>query len=151
MTDETHDAALVATLPGFTNASATVNGVTLHYVAGGSGAPVLLLPSWPQTWWEFHEVMPVLAHLHRVIAVDYRGMGASDKPASGYDKKTMAADLAALVAELELGAVDVVGSDVGSMLAYSFAANHPQRHPVGRATSLRRVPADPGAAGARHL
>ena len=43
------DAELVRTLPGFTEGFATVNGVRLHYVAGGSGSPVLLLPGWPQT------------------------------------------------------------------------------------------------------
>jgi pimeloyl-ACP methyl ester carboxylesterase len=95
-------------------------------VAGGKGPPLLLLPGWPQTWWAYHKVMPELARDHRVIAVDLRGMGGSEKPASGYDKKTMGADIAALVKALELGKVDVVGHDIGSMVAYSFAAQSPQ-------------------------
>jgi pimeloyl-ACP methyl ester carboxylesterase len=70
--------------------------------------------------------MPLLAARHRVIAVDLRGMGASQRPQGGYDKRTMAADLAALVARLGHRRVDVVGHDIGSMVAFSFAANHPE-------------------------
>jgi pimeloyl-ACP methyl ester carboxylesterase len=120
------DAALVKTLPGFSEGSVEVNGVRLHYVAGGKGPPLLLLPGWPQTWWSYHKVMPALARSHRVIAVDLRGMGASDKPAGGYDKKTMAGDIAGLVQKLGMSQVDVVGHDIGSMVAYSFAANYPK-------------------------
>src|SRR4051812_46674169 len=77
------DAALVRTLPGFTEGVANVDGVRLHYVPGGRGDPVVPLPGWPQTWWSFHKVMPLLADRHRLIVVDLRGMGASDKPAGG--------------------------------------------------------------------
>ena len=103
-----------------------MNSVRLHYVAGGEGSPVLLLPGWPETWWSYHKIMPELARSHRVVVVDLRGMGQSDKPEGGYDKKTMAGDIAALVRELGFETVDVVGHDIGSMVAYSFAANHPE-------------------------
>ena len=119
------DAALLRKLPGFTDGYATVNGVRLHYVVGGKGKPVVLLPGWPQTWWSFHKIMPALAANYRVIAVDLRGMGSSDKPAGGYDKKTMAADIRALVRQLGHDKVDVVGHDIGAQVAFSFAANHP--------------------------
>lgn len=113
-------------LPGdFRHGYATVNGVRLHYVAGGRGAPLVLLPGWPRTWWEFHKVMPDLARTRRVIAVDLRGMGDSAKPEGGYDKKTMAADIAALARRLGHERIDVVGSDIGAMVAFSLAANHP--------------------------
>ena len=55
------DEALVRSLPGFRSGYATVNGVRLHYVAGGRGRPLVLLPGWPETWWEFHKIMPALA------------------------------------------------------------------------------------------
>jgi pimeloyl-ACP methyl ester carboxylesterase len=119
------DAALVGSLPGFHSEYANVNGVRLHYVAGGQGRPLVLLPGWPQTWWEFRKIMPALAARHRVIAVDLRGQGGSDKPAGGYDKKTMAADIAVLVGQLGYSTVDVVGHDIGAMVAFSFAVNHP--------------------------
>jgi len=120
------DADLVATLPGFTDSYADVNDIRLHYVEGGDGEPLVLLPSWPQTWWEFSRVLPQLAQRYRVIAVDLRGMGGSGKPAGGYDKKTMAADIHALIARLGFDSVNIAGNDIGSMVAYSFAANHPE-------------------------
>ena len=119
------DAALVRSLPGFSEGVVEANGVRLHYVTGGKGPPLLLLPGWPQTWWAYHKVMPTLARKHRVIAVDLRGMGGSEMPIGGYDKKTMGADIAALVKALDLGPVDIIGHDIGSMVAFSFAAQHP--------------------------
>ncbi|MFI6576169.1 alpha/beta fold hydrolase [Nocardiopsis sp. NPDC050513] len=121
------DAALARSLDGdFTSHHADVNGTRLHYVEGGSGQPLVLLGGWPQTWWQWHKVMPALARRHRVIAVDLRGMGGSAKPADGYDKKTMADDIHALVRHLGLDAVSVAGHDIGAMVAHAFAANHPE-------------------------
>ncbi|WET78316.1 alpha/beta hydrolase [Amycolatopsis sp. QT-25] len=121
------DAALARSLQGgFTSSHADVNGVRLHYVAGGSGSPVVLLPGWPQTWWAFHKVMPALAANHRVIAVDLRGMGGSSKPQAGYDKETMAADIHALLAELGYAKADLVGHDIGAMVAHSYGIKYPQ-------------------------
>lgn len=113
-------------LDGFREETAEVNGVRLHYVAGGAGDPVVLLPGWPRTVWQFHKVMPKLAENFRVIAVDLRGMGGSDKPESGYDKKTMARDVLELTRHLGYESVNLAGEDIGSMVAFSFAANHPE-------------------------
>lgn len=121
------DVALVKSLPGFSNAYAEVNGVRLHYVAGGQGSPVILIPGWPETWWAYHKIMPELAKSHRVISVDIRGMGTSAKPAGGYDKKTMARDVAQLIKTLGYEQADVVGHDIGAMVAFSLAANYPDR------------------------
>ena len=123
---DTSDAALAASLPGhFRNGYGEVNGTRIHYVEGGKGTPVLLLPGWPQTWWEFHKIMPELAKRHRVIAVDLRGMGGSAKPGSGYDKKNMAKDIHELTRALGYKQVNIAGHDIGAMVAYSFAANYP--------------------------
>src|SRR6266536_836796 len=125
------DAALARSLPGdFASAYADVNGVRLHYVAGGSGSPVVLLPGWPETWWAFHKVKPALVAHHRVIAVDLRGMGGSSKPATGYDKETLAADVHALVAKLGYAKADLVGHDIGAMVAHIYGIRYPQA--VGR-------------------
>src|SRR4051812_50016912 len=76
---------------GFESITVTANGTRLHAVVGGSGAPVLLLHGWPQTWRAWRPLMPVLAaHGHRVIAPDLRGTGGSDRPPSGDDKDTHA-------------------------------------------------------------
>jgi pimeloyl-ACP methyl ester carboxylesterase len=112
-------------LAGFNSGYADVNGTRLHYVTGGDGDPLVLLPGWPRTWWQFHKLMPILARQHRVIAIDLRGMGDSDKPESGYDKKSMARDVYELVRSLGHERVNIAGEDIGSMVAYSFAANHP--------------------------
>ncbi|MFD3722733.1 alpha/beta fold hydrolase [Streptomyces sp. NPDC058674] len=113
-------------LEGFEHHYAEVNGTRLHYVSGGRGEPLVLLPGWPQTWWQFHKIMPVLAERYEVIAVDYRGMGDSAKPGGGYDKKTMARDIYELVRHLGHEKVNIAGEDIGSMIAYAFAANHPE-------------------------
>lgn len=89
----------------FQNGYAQVNGITLHYVhyvVGGNKAnpPLVLLPGWPETWWHYHKIMPSLAQQFRVIVVDLRGMGGSDKPTAGYDKKTMASDVYQLMLQL---------------------------------------------------
>ena len=119
------DSALVRSLPGFRNGYATVNGTRIHYVIGGQGAPLFLLPGWPQTWWEFHKIMPALAARYQVVAVDLRGMGGSAKPDGGYDKKNMAEDIAQLAAQLGFDKINVAGHDIGSGVAFSLAANRP--------------------------
>ncbi|MCX4388068.1 alpha/beta hydrolase [Micromonospora peucetia] len=146
---------LADSLPGsFTSSYVQTNGVRLHYVAGGSGAPVILLHGWPQTWWEYRKVMPDLATKYRVIAVDLRGGGESSKPQSGYDKKTMAADIAGLITALGYTKAHVVGHDIGAMVAYSLTVNKPQAvdklvmldvaHPNSGYYDFRMLPA-PGA------
>ncbi len=117
--------ALLKAVPGFTDGFADVNGTTLHYVVGGSGEPLVLLPGWPETWWAYNKIMQALSQHYRVIVVDLRGMGDSHKPASGYDKKTLATDVHALVAHLGYTSTNIAGHDIGSQVAYSFAANFP--------------------------
>ena len=71
----------------FSHHTASVNGIQMHYVIGGHGDPVVLLHGWPETWYEWHLVMPALAKSHTVIAPDLRGLGDSSKPLTGYDGK----------------------------------------------------------------
>ncbi|WP_022825002.1 alpha/beta fold hydrolase [Hymenobacter norwichensis] len=120
------DEELVKHLPGFTNHYATVNGVRLHYVEGGSGPALVCLPGWPQTWYSYHPIAAELAQHYRVLLVDIRGMGSSDKPAAGYDKKTMAQDIYELLRHLGIAKASLLGHDIGGMVAASFAFNYPQ-------------------------
>jgi pimeloyl-ACP methyl ester carboxylesterase len=120
------DAELVRSLRGFKSGDADVNGIRLHYVEGGKGRPLVLLPGWPETWWEYHKIMPTLAKQFHVISVDMRGMGLSSKPEDGYDTKTMAKDIYALVRHLGYDKVDVAGHDTGAAVAFAFAAIYPQ-------------------------
>jgi pimeloyl-ACP methyl ester carboxylesterase len=78
----------------FRHGTTAVDGVRLHYVEGGSGAPILLIPGWPQSWYAWRLVMPLLAASgRRVISVDPRGIGDSDWPSSNYDMRTVAAEI----------------------------------------------------------
>ena len=120
------DDELIKSFAGFTNQYVTVNGVRLHYVEGGSGMPLICLPGWPQTWYSYHAVATELSKEYRVIIVDIRGMGSSEKPESGYDKKTMATDIFELVQQLGLHKVYIMGHDIGGMVAMSFAFNYPE-------------------------
>jgi hypothetical protein len=109
----------------FSHHMASVNGIQLHYVIGGHGDPVVLLHGWPETWYEWHNVMPALAKNYSVIAPDLRGLGDSSKPLTGYDGKTVAEDIHQLVTQLGFKSIFLVGHDVGSQPAYSYAAAHP--------------------------
>ena len=113
--------------PGFTEATAEVNGVQIHYVMGGTGAPLVLLHGWPQTWYAWHRLLPALAVHYTVIAPDVRGAGGSAKPepAAGYDPYTLADDVHQLVQQLGLPPIRLVGHDLGVMVAYAYAASYP--------------------------
>ncbi|WP_235624081.1 alpha/beta fold hydrolase [Mycolicibacterium goodii] len=98
--------------------------VSLHAVVMGAGPAVFLIHGFPQTWHEWTPVMEDLARHHTVVAVDLKGAGGSSKPPLGYDKVTMAAELDALRAALGFDTVQVVGHDIGAMVAYAWAATH---------------------------
>jgi pimeloyl-ACP methyl ester carboxylesterase len=104
---------------------ADVNDIRLHYLFAGRGSPVFLLHGHTQTCHMWRPLIPLLARTHTVIAPDLRGIGQSAKPAHGYDKKTMAADTHALAASLGYRHVQLVGHDIGLMVAYAYAAQHP--------------------------
>jgi pimeloyl-ACP methyl ester carboxylesterase len=104
---------------------AELGDVRLHYVLAGTGAAVLLLHGWPQTWYMWRDLIPGLAQRYRVIAPDLRGLGDSSRPAGGYDKKTIANDVWRLAHDV-LGEEQlfVVAHDWGGPVAFSLAAQH---------------------------
>lgn len=104
---------------------AVVNGVKLHYLRQGSGPAIVLLHGYAETSRMWLPLMPALAKTRTVIAPDLRGAGGSAKPEGGYDKKTMAQDIHALVQSLGLGPIQIVGHDIGLMVAYAYAAQYP--------------------------
>lgn len=107
--------------------SATVNDVTLHYLQAGTGgeSPVVLLHGYAETSHMWRPLMLQLDDGHVVIAPDLRGAGSSSKPEGGYDKKTLAQDVHALVKSLGYPKVKIVGHDIGLMVAYAYAAQYP--------------------------
>ncbi|WP_025762474.1 alpha/beta fold hydrolase [Dyadobacter tibetensis] len=120
-------AELISLVPNFSSHFAEVNGIKLHYVEGGQGDPLILIPGYPETWWAYHKVMPILASRFRVVIVELRGMGNSDKPMEGYEKKNMAKDVFELVEKLGFEKVCIGGHDIGAHVAFSFAVNYPER------------------------
>lgn len=108
----------------FSHHTATVNSVRLHYVMGGQGNPIVLLHGWPQTWYAWRRVMPILAEHYTVIAPDVRGYGDSARPSGGYSKRTAALDIYELVQLLGWDRIFLVGHDMGGMVAYAYAANY---------------------------
>jgi pimeloyl-ACP methyl ester carboxylesterase len=115
------------TLPGITHHRVEINATTLHYVAGGtSGTPILLVHGFPETWWAFRKLIPLLAEHHRVFAVDLRGFGDSDNAPGEYDSTTSAEDLHLLIEHLNIGPVHLTGQDISGASVFRLAANHPQ-------------------------
>jgi pimeloyl-ACP methyl ester carboxylesterase len=110
-------------LPGVTHHTAAVNDVVLHYARAGRGDPLILLHGWPQTWYQWRHVIPVLAERYTVVAPDLRGFADSSKPMSGYDTRTMAEDVHQLAQSLGFGRVLLAGHDVGAAVAYAYAAH----------------------------
>ncbi|MFO1303610.1 MAG: alpha/beta hydrolase [Burkholderiales bacterium] len=104
---------------------AEANGLRMHYLAAGTqGTPVILLHGYAQNSHMWRPLMAELGKTHRVIAPDLRGFGDTAKPASGYDKKTMAQDVRALAQALGIGKAGIVGHDIGLMVAYAYAAQY---------------------------
>jgi len=113
-----------------------VRGHTLHYVEAGAGRPVVLVPGAFTTYRAWDRVLPGLSLHRRVLAVDYLGVGDSDKPKAGfrYTVEEQADLLAEMIAELNLAPVTLVGASYGGAVALNVAARHPQL--VGQVVSI---------------
>lgn len=116
-----------STIAGITHHQASVNGTELHYVAAGdSGSPILLVHGFPESWWTFRKLIPLLAAKHRVFAVDLRGFGDSMNAPGSYDSKASAEDLHRLIGELGIGPVHLTGQDISGTALFRLAVTHPQ-------------------------
>ena len=108
---------------------AKIDGTRFHYVTAGTGDPVLLIPGWPESWIAWRKVLPLLVGAgRRVVVLDPRGFGESDKPAGGYDLDTAARDLHGFLEATNLataGGIDIIAHDVGTWIAHAHAANYP--------------------------
>jgi pimeloyl-ACP methyl ester carboxylesterase len=109
----------------FRHGVVTIDDGFLHFVRGGTGPVLVLLHGWPETWWEWHLVMPALAQDHTVIAFDLPGLGDSSIPSSGYDKVTTARRIHQAVNRLGYRQVQVLAHDVGALVAYDWARDYP--------------------------
>ena len=116
-----------ASIPQVEHHTARVNGTTLHYVsAGDAGAPpIMLVHGFPESWWAFHKLIPLLSSRLRVFAVDVRGFGDSAVADEDFSSTAAAADLHALIATLDVGPVHLLGQDIAGGTLYRLATDHP--------------------------
>jgi pimeloyl-ACP methyl ester carboxylesterase len=102
--------------------TAKIDGVKLHYLTAGHGAPLILLHGYAETSRMWRPIIPLMAERFRVIAPDLPGIGDSGIPANGLDMKTSAIRIHELVRSLGVEKARVVGHDIGLMVAYAYAA-----------------------------
>ena len=105
--------------------TADINGVKLHYLTAGHGTPLILLHGYAETSLMWKPIIPLLAQRFTVIAPDLPGIGDSSIPAHGLDMKTAAISIHDLAKSLDVRRAEVVGHDIGLMVAYAYAAQFP--------------------------
>ena len=120
-------AAIQSFPASFGTLNVVTNGTQIYVRAGGEGPAVLLLHGYGETGDMWAPLAAQLVRNHRVIVPDLRGLGLSSRPAGGYDKKTQAEDMAGVLDSLKIDKVDLVTHDIGNMVGYAFAAQHPER------------------------
>src|SRR6266850_2901490 len=103
------------------------DGAKLHVRVGGQGPAVVLLHGFGDTGDMWAPLAANLALDHTVVVPDLRGMGLSSRPPGGYDKRTQAADIRSVLTTLGLDRAAVVGHDIGTMVAYAYAARYPDK------------------------
>jgi pimeloyl-ACP methyl ester carboxylesterase len=122
--------ALAAIQPypaNFGTENVITNGTQIYVRVGGAGPAVVLLHGYGETGDMWAPLAAQLARDHLVIVPDLRGLGLSSRPAGGYDKKNQAEDVAGVLGSLKIDKVDLVTHDIGNMVGYAFAAQHPER------------------------
>jgi pimeloyl-ACP methyl ester carboxylesterase len=113
--------------PDFHTQDIQTNGTTLYVRIGGHGPGVVLLHGYGETGDMWASMAADLVRDHQVIIPDLRGLGLSSKPPNGFDKRTQAGDIAGVLAVIGVDQIDLVAHDIGNMVAFQFAAQHPER------------------------
>ncbi len=111
----------------FTMQDLQCDGVTLHVRVGGKGPAVVLVHGFGDTGDMWAPLAADLARDHTVVVPDLRGLGLSSQPSGGYDKRTQAADIRCVLTKLGLDRAAIIGHDIGTMVAYAYAARYPDK------------------------
>jgi pimeloyl-ACP methyl ester carboxylesterase len=111
--------------PGFETRDVKAGDATIHVRLGGSGPAVLLLHGYGETGDMWEPLATALMKDHTVIVPDLRGMGLSSHPEDGYEKKAQARDMEDVLHALNVSQVDLVTHDIGNMVGFAFAIQHP--------------------------
>lgn len=99
----------------------------MHVAEAGDGTPVVLLHGWPQHWYAWRKVIPLVSKRHRVICPDLRGFGWTEAPRRGYGTVDLVDDVLALLDALELDRVFLVGHELGGRLGFHLSLRAPAR------------------------
>lgn len=114
--------------PGFTHLFVETPGLRSHVATVGDGEPVVLLHGFPQHWWQWHAIAPVLAGRgYRVLCPDLRGAGWTTADDPRIERETRLTDLLGVLDALEVGRAHFVAHDMGAITAVQLAYGHPER------------------------
>ncbi len=102
-------------------------GLTWHYVEAGEGEPVVFLHGLPESWYSWHYQLEALSDDHRVIAIDLKGYGQSDKSDGDYSAGQVAEEVLALLDAIGLDSFNLVTHDWGTGIGDYIAGRHPDR------------------------
>lgn len=114
-------------MAGMRRSTVRANGIRMNVWTGGEGPTLVLLHGYPQTGQMWHKVSPTLMKRFNLIIPDLRGYGDSEKARSGFDKKTMAKDIACLASELGHETFFLMGHDRGARVAHRLALDFAER------------------------
>ncbi|HJM61468.1 MAG TPA: alpha/beta hydrolase [Alphaproteobacteria bacterium] len=109
-----------AAVPGTIGAVRTSDGVNISYLEAGSGQPLLMIPGWSQTAEQFKHQITGLSDRYRVIALDMRGHGESEKPDHGYKIDRLAKDVRDVIYALDLQEVNILGHSMGCSVIWNY-------------------------------
>jgi pimeloyl-ACP methyl ester carboxylesterase len=110
---------------GFTSGFEEVNGLKMHYVAGGSGPLILMVHGFGQSWYEWHQLMPELAKKNRVIAVDLPGLGLSAPLKTSYTGQDVSPYIYDFAKRFSPDApFNLVAHDIGVWATYPMLVQH---------------------------
>jgi pimeloyl-ACP methyl ester carboxylesterase len=134
---------------GVSHTGVTVNGLRVHVAVAGppDADPVLLLHGWPQHWYEWRGVVPLLAQRYRLLMPDLRGLGWTEVSENGYEKENLARDQIALLDALGIDRVKLIGHDWGGYAGFLMCLLAPERVERYLATNIVHPWPKPSARG----
>jgi pimeloyl-ACP methyl ester carboxylesterase len=138
-------------LDGVTHRTVAARGLRFHVAEAGAGEPIVLVHGWPQHWWMWRRVVPLLAPQARLVMVDLRGFGWSDAPPGPYDKQTLADDLLAVLDALGLARVRLMAHDWGAWSGFLACLAAPERFEAFLALGAPRPGGRPSARQVREV